>query len=230
MRWGRTGPGKTACSTSRRRPHCLTCWLSLLWRPPTGVRTGVAPRLPHGGGGAAQRPRKSKVRRAVTAPVRCRPACRSPVRRVHGRYHGKPAGEGRNGSARRDADSFARGSSETRVACSHARQSLVCRVSPSAVPEVRFDRLNEHYRDVVALSRLVLRHGAFESARGEVRASGFLVDMNIVFQEFVTQALREAMGVSNRVLCSDKDMPHRRCPRSGPARATQARPFVVGGW
>ena len=80
---------------------------------------------------------------------------------------------------------------------------------PSAVPEVRFDRLNEHYRDVVALSRLILRHGAFESARGEVRASGFLLDMNIVFQEFVTQALREAMGVSNRVLCSDKDMPHR---------------------
>ncbi len=68
--------------------------------------------------------------------------------------------------------------------------------APSAVPEVTFDRLNEHYKSVVTLSRLVLRHGAFESHRGEVRASGFLMNMNDVFQEFVTVALREALGVS----------------------------------
>ena len=68
-----------------------------------------------------------------------------------------------------------------------------------SVPEVDFDRLNEHYREVVALSRLVLRHSAFESGRGEVRASGFLMDMNKVFQEFVTVALREAIGLSESV-------------------------------
>lgn len=67
---------------------------------------------------------------------------------------------------------------------------------PKAVPEIEFDRLNEHYRGVVSLSRLILQHGAFESSRGEVRASGFLMDMNVVFQEFVTVALREALGVS----------------------------------
>ncbi len=67
---------------------------------------------------------------------------------------------------------------------------------PNAVPEVTFDRLNEHYRGVVTLARLVLRHGAFESRRGEVRASGFLMNMNDVFQEFVTVALREKLGVS----------------------------------
>ena len=70
---------------------------------------------------------------------------------------------------------------------------------PNAVPEVRFDRLNEHYREVVALSRLVLRHGSFESRRGQVRASGFLMDMNVVFQEFLTVALRETLRVSDRV-------------------------------
>ena len=70
---------------------------------------------------------------------------------------------------------------------------------PNAVPEVRFDRLNEHYQEVIALSRLVLRHSAFESGRGQVRASGFLMDMNVVFQEVVTQALREALGVSSHV-------------------------------
>lgn len=77
---------------------------------------------------------------------------------------------------------------------------------PNRVPDVEFDRLNDHYRGVVVLARLVLRHGAFESGRGDVRASGFLMDMNVVFQEFVTTALREALGVSERVLCSDKQL------------------------
>ncbi len=72
----------------------------------------------------------------------------------------------------------------------------LCEFAPKDVPSVRYDRLNEHYRGVVELSRLILRHGAFESGRGEIRASGFLMDMNVVFQEFVTQALREALGVS----------------------------------
>ena len=67
--------------------------------------------------------------------------------------------------------------------------------SPKDVPAVRYDRLNKHYRGVVELSRLILRHGAFESKRGEVRASGFLMDMNVVFQEFVTQALRDELRV-----------------------------------
>ena len=68
-----------------------------------------------------------------------------------------------------------------------------------AVPEVAFDRLNEHYRGVVVLSLLILRHGAFESGRGSVRAQGFHMDMNAVFQDFVTTALREALGVSESV-------------------------------
>ena len=70
--------------------------------------------------------------------------------------------------------------------------------APRAVPEVKFDRLTEHYRGVATLARLVLRHGEFEADRGRVRASGFLMDMNQVFQEFVTVALREALGVSER--------------------------------
>ena len=70
---------------------------------------------------------------------------------------------------------------------------------PNNVPHVPFDRLNEHYRIVVGLSRLILRHSAFESDRGAVRATGFLMDMNKLFQEFVTQALRDALEVSESV-------------------------------
>ena len=73
---------------------------------------------------------------------------------------------------------------------------------PSRVPPVSFNRLNEHYRPVVELSRLILRHGAYESGRGDVRASAFLMNMNVIFQEFLTQALREALRVSERILCS----------------------------
>ncbi len=72
------------------------------------------------------------------------------------------------------------------------------------VPEVRFDRLNEHYRHVVGLARLILLHSEFESFRGDVRASGFLINMNDLFQEFVTQALREALNVSDNTLRDDK--------------------------
>ncbi len=74
------------------------------------------------------------------------------------------------------------------------------------VPEVRFDRLNEHYRQVVGLARLVLLHSEFEAELGDVRANGFLVDMNDLFQEFVTQALRETLGVSERTLRADKSV------------------------
>ena len=71
------------------------------------------------------------------------------------------------------------------------------------MPEVTFDRLNEHYREVVALARLVLRHSPFETDRGDVRAPGFLIDMNRVFQDFVTQVLREELQVSERTFRSD---------------------------
>ena len=78
---------------------------------------------------------------------------------------------------------------------------------PNAVPEVNFDRLNEHYREVVTLARLILRHTSFEAARGAVRANGFLMDMNDIFQEFVTRALREELRLSERAFRSDRRLP-----------------------
>ena len=72
------------------------------------------------------------------------------------------------------------------------------------LPETHLGRLNEHYRGVLALARLILRHSAFASARGTVRASGFLVNMNDLFQEFLTVALRESLGVSSDMLRSER--------------------------
>ena len=77
---------------------------------------------------------------------------------------------------------------------------------PSRVPNVSYNRLNEHYRGVVELSRLVLRQGAYEFERGPIRASGFFMDVSEIFQEFVCQALRDALNVSDRVLRSDRNV------------------------
>ena len=77
-------------------------------------------------------------------------------------------------------------------------------------PAPRFDRLNEHYRGVVALSRLILRLSAFESRRGTAaRAAGFLINMNDLFQRFVTRALREKLRASDATLRSDANLPRK---------------------
>ncbi len=65
----------------------------------------------------------------------------------------------------------------------------------STVPAVIYTRLNEHYRTAVELARLVLRLSAFEARGGGVRASGLLVNMNQVFQDFVQIALGEASAL-----------------------------------
>lgn len=86
------------------------------------------------------------------------------------------------------------------------------RYPPNDVPEVKFTRLNDHYKDAVAIARLILRHWFHTAHRAtdddnEVRVPGFLMDMNVVFQQFVTRKLREVMGVSEQTLRSDKKMP-----------------------
>ena len=86
------------------------------------------------------------------------------------------------------------------------------RYPPHDVPEVKFTRLNDHYRDAVAIARLVLRHWFHEAARATedgktVRAPGFLMNMNDVFQQFVTRALREELGESAHSFPSDEKMP-----------------------
>lgn len=86
------------------------------------------------------------------------------------------------------------------------------RYPPHDVPEVEFTRLNDHYREAVAIARLVLRHWFHEAQRAKpdgetVRVPGFLMDMNDVFQQFVTRKLREVMRASENTLRSDKKMP-----------------------
>ena len=94
------------------------------------------------------------------------------------------------------------------------------RYPPNDVPEVKFTRLNDHYKEAVAIARLILRHWFHTAHRAkdddnEVRALGFLMDMNVVFQQFVTRKLREVMRASENTLRSDEDIPRRTLDTKG---------------
>ena len=95
------------------------------------------------------------------------------------------------------------------------------------VPEVTINRLNEHYRGVVGLSRLILQNCAFETNRGSVRAVGFVMDMNTLFQEFLIVALREAMGLTPRVFCTDNQLRGRRSIHLDEAHRVNLKPDMT---
>ena len=78
---------------------------------------------------------------------------------------------------------------------------------PQSVPDVPFDRLNEHYREVTGLARLILQHATLETGRGQIRAAGFLMDMNRVFEGFVRRALREELELAERAFPAERVIP-----------------------
>ncbi|HHU08982.1 MAG TPA: hypothetical protein GXZ60_03040 [Intrasporangiaceae bacterium] len=69
-------------------------------------------------------------------------------------------------------------------------------VGPDAVDAIQVSRLNRHYSPALGLSRLILANLTLADARGSTSAASFTVDMNHVFQRFLTERLRrELRGV-----------------------------------
>ena len=64
-----------------------------------------------------------------------------------------------------------------------------------AVPEVRYTRLDEHYRPAVELARLIIENSSLELFGGQVSGASFLIDMNVVFERFLYVALGETLGL-----------------------------------
>ena len=60
------------------------------------------------------------------------------------------------------------------------------------LPTWRPTRLNSRYHHALHLARAVLEDSSVEHAPGGLRVEGFLFDMNKLFEDFVTVALREA--------------------------------------
>ncbi|MFE1290301.1 McrC family protein [Streptomyces sp. NPDC058751] len=67
-----------------------------------------------------------------------------------------------------------------------------------SVPDWRPTRLNSRYHQALDLARLVLDGSSVEHAPGGLRIDGFLFDMNKLFEDFVTVALRDAFRGTGR--------------------------------
>jgi 5-methylcytosine-specific restriction enzyme subunit McrC len=60
-------------------------------------------------------------------------------------------------------------------------------------PPISFTRLNARYRPALILGRLLLSAESLSFRRGAISTTGFLFDMNKVFEDFVTAALSSAL-------------------------------------
>lgn len=80
-----------------------------------------------------------------------------------------------------------------------ANVELVTRGVP--LPDVQFDRRNGRYRPLVAIAQLVLGHGALEYVGGETTASGHLLNVAKVFEDFVAAEItRHASPFGGEIL------------------------------
>lgn len=66
-------------------------------------------------------------------------------------------------------------------------------VRPDTADAIQMTRLNQHYAPALGLARLVLANLTLTDVRGATSASSFMVDMNDLFQRFVTERLRREL-------------------------------------
>ena len=81
------------------------------------------------------------------------------------------------------------------------RQQLVALEDVEDVPiqaadldRITITRLNAHYEPALRLARLLLANLTLVDQRGATSASSFMVDMNLLFERFVTERLRRALA------------------------------------
>ena len=86
-----------------------------------------------------------------------------------------------------------------------------------------YHRLNEHYRPALALARLLLAHLSPSGATGAIPFPAFLVDMNRLFEAYVSVVLQEQVpGTGLRLAVQDA-----RHLDYGPSPIIPVRPDVV---
>lgn len=66
-------------------------------------------------------------------------------------------------------------------------------VQPDDLDRITVTRLNTHYEPALRLARLLLENLTLVDQRGRTTASSFIVDMNRLFERFVTERLRRAL-------------------------------------
>lgn len=66
-------------------------------------------------------------------------------------------------------------------------------VQPESIDSIPLTRLNQHYGPALGLARIVLADLTLTDVGGATSAASFMVDMNDLFQRFVTERLRRAL-------------------------------------
>lgn len=66
-------------------------------------------------------------------------------------------------------------------------------------------RLNERYAAALRLAVLILQGSGIAAERGSTRAAAFVFDMNSVFEDFLTRALRDALRPHGALLVAQDD-------------------------
>ncbi|WP_419553294.1 McrC family protein [Candidatus Poriferisodalis sp.] len=61
------------------------------------------------------------------------------------------------------------------------------------IDRIQYTRLNEHYRPALRLARLILANCTLQDRHGDAAASAFMVDMNELFEQFVTSRLQRKL-------------------------------------
>lgn len=66
-----------------------------------------------------------------------------------------------------------------------------CEFSPTSVPELRFNRLTDHWELAARLAQLILRQDSLRDEMGPHRGVSFTVDMASLFEKFVENVARQ---------------------------------------
>jgi 5-methylcytosine-specific restriction enzyme subunit McrC len=87
-------------------------------------------------------------------------------------------------------------SAGARLGLQRLRHTLVeVTVPPRGTPKPRWQpsRLNARYQGALQLAEIVLSAESFESMLGDLRVTGLLFDMCVIFEDFVTVAMSESL-------------------------------------
>jgi 5-methylcytosine-specific restriction enzyme subunit McrC len=67
-------------------------------------------------------------------------------------------------------------------------------ILPSMLDTIKVNRRNEHYREILRLSKLIIRENFFDSPEQEdTKCCSFLIDMNVLFERVVFGLLQELL-------------------------------------
>ena len=71
----------------------------------------------------------------------------------------------------------------------------LAKIDPRECDKINFNRINEYYSEIIKLSKLILQERFIRSVyKGKSRGFNFIVNMNKVFEDFITEIIEEIIS------------------------------------